>query len=88
MSLTDEDIKQRLVRLRNLELLYAKARERIALLEAENKSQKERIAELERNDRDKSATLEAFAFQLEQIKNKVFGRKHIAKRVILKQAST
>lgn len=78
MSLTNEDIKQRLIRLRNLEHLYTIARERIALLEAENKRQKERIALLEQNDKDKSAKLEAFAFQLEQIKNKVFGKNHIA----------
>lgn len=84
MSLTDEDIKQRLIRLRNLELLYAKARERIALLESENKRQKERIAELEKNDRDKNTKIEAFAFQLEQINNKVFGKQHVAKLVIVK----
>lgn len=66
-------------------MLYGKARERIALLEAENKLQKERIAELEKNDRDKSAKLEAFAFQLEQIKNKVFGKKPFTLRIVRKR---
>ena len=85
MSLTDEQVKQRLIRLRNLELLYAKARERIALLESENKRQKERIAELEKNDKDKGEKLEALAFQLEQIKNKLFGKKPEVFRVIQKK---
>lgn len=66
-------------------MLYDKARERIALLEAENKLQKERIAELEKNDRDKSAKLQAFAFQLEQIKNKVFGKKPTLLRIVRKR---
>lgn len=66
-------------------MLYGKARERIALLETENKQLKERIAELEENDRDKSAKLEAFAFQLEQIKNKVFGKKPTILRLIRKR---
>ena len=83
--MTDEQIKQRLIRLRNLELLYAKARERIALLESENKRQKERIAELEKNDKDKGEKLEAMAFQLEQITNKLFGKKPEDFRVIHKK---
>ena len=83
--MTDEQIKQRLIRLRNLELLYAKARERIALLESENKRQKERIAELEKNDKDKGEKLEAMAFQLEQITNKLFGKKPEVFRVIHKK---
>ncbi|MBI5458074.1 IS66 family transposase [Candidatus Kaiserbacteria bacterium] len=88
MRLIDEAIKQRLIRLRNLELLYAKARERIALLEAENKRQKERIAELEKNDKDKGAKLEALAFQLEQIKNKLFGKKPLVYRILPKKEKT
>ena len=46
MKLTEEEVKCRLIELRNLKVLYAKARERIALLEAETKQQKERIKEL------------------------------------------
>lgn len=83
--LTDEDIKQRLIRLRNLEYLYGKARERIAFLEVENKQLKERVKELEQRDNDKNTKLEAFAFQLEQIQNRVFGKKPSIVRMALRR---
>ena len=47
VKLTEEEVQHRLILLRNLKVLYTKARERIALLEAETKQQKERIKELE-----------------------------------------
>ena len=72
MKLTEEEVKHRLVELRNLRVLYAKARERITLLEAETKQQRERIKELEAKDKDKGDKIEAMAFQLEQ-KKKVSG---------------
>lgn len=81
MQLTESEIKQRLVELRNLRMLYDKAKNRIVLLETENQALKVRIKELEANDRDKSAKLEALSFQLEQIRIKVFGKKHIAERM-------
>lgn len=81
-SLSTEEIKQRLIRLRNLEYLYARARERIAFLEKENKELKARIKELEEKDKDKDQKIEAMAFQLEQIKNKLFGKKPIASHLI------
>lgn len=56
-------------------MLYGKARERIALLEAENKQLKERIRELEKKDSNQNVKVEALAFQLEQIQNRVFGKK-------------
>lgn len=85
MKLTEEEVKHRLIELRNLRVLYAKARERIALLEAETKQQKERIKELEAKDKDKGEKIEAMAFQLEQIKNKLFGKKPIVHRVFLRK---
>ena len=85
MKLTEEEVKCRLIELRNLKVLYAKARERIALLEAETKQQKERIKELEAKDKDKGEKIEAMAFQLEQIKNKLFGKKPILHRILPKQ---
>lgn len=84
MKLTEEEIKQRLIELRNLKVLYAKARERIALLEAETKQQKERIKELEARDKDKGEKIEAMAFQLEQIKNRLFGVKPMVHRILTK----
>lgn len=83
--LSETEIRQRLIRLGNLERLYAKARERIALLEAENKHLKERIKELEKRDGDKNTKIEALAFQLEQIQNRVFGKKPTLLRVMQKR---
>lgn len=83
--LTNEEIKQRLIRLRNLEYLYGKARERIALLEAENQQLKARIKELEKRDSDKNTRIEALAFQLEQIQNRVFGKKPNPLRLAVKR---
>tara|TARA_B110001454_G_C12687783_1_gene420958 strand:+ start:174 stop:1562 length:1389 start_codon:yes stop_codon:yes gene_type:complete len=85
MRLAEEEIKQRLVELRNLRVLHTQARERIVFLETENKQLKERIKELESRDIDKDHKIEAMNFQLEQIKIKLFGKKPIS-HTVLKQA--
>ncbi|MCI0542258.1 transposase, partial [bacterium] len=85
MALSENEIQQRLVRLRNLEHLYARAKERISFLESENRQLKQRIKELEEKDSDKNGRIEALAFQLEQIKNKVFSKKPIVERMVRKK---
>lgn len=85
MELSQTEIKQRLVRLRNLEYLYGKARERIAFLEEENKQQKQRIKELEDGNKDLNAKIEALSFQFEQIKNKLFGKKPLINPIVRKK---
>ena len=75
MPLSENEIDQRLVRLRNLELLHLKARERIILLEKENRELRQRIKELEDGNNDQNTKIEALSFQFEQIKNKLFGKK-------------
>lgn len=87
VNLSEEEIRKRLVRLRNLEMLHAQARERIVVVETENKILKQRIKELEEKDNDKNAKIEALAFQLEQIKIKVFGKKPDKERIALKRES-
>lgn len=77
MKLTEQEINERLIRLRNLERLYPRARARIVFLEKENKLLKQRIKELEKKDKDKDQKIEAMAFQLEQISNKLFGKKPV-----------
>lgn len=77
MKLTEQEINERLIRLRNLERLYPIARARIVSLEKENKLLKQRVNELEKNDKDKDQKIEAMAFQLEQITNKLFGKKPV-----------
>ena len=69
MELSKKEIDRRLIRLRNLEHLYSVARERITLLETENKQLKTRIKELEGKDRDKDKRIEDLSYQFEQIKN-------------------
>ena len=85
MQLSENEIKHRLTELRNLKVLYAKARERIALLETENKQLKLRIKELEDKDRDKDKRIEDLSYQFEQIKNKLFGKKPIVNRIMEKK---
>src|SRR3989344_1667804 len=77
MKLTEQEVNGRLIRLRNLERLYPIARKRIIFLEQENKLLKQRINELEKKDKDKDQKIEAMAFQLEQITNKLFGKKPV-----------
>jgi hypothetical protein len=81
MKLPESEIKRRLIRGRNLERLYAVAKKRIVIIETENKQLRARVKELEDKDRDKDKRLEDLSFQLEQIKNKIFGKKPIAERV-------
>lgn len=57
--------------------MYPRAKRRIALLENENQLLKQRVKELEEKDKDKGQKIEAMAYQLEQIKNKLFGKKPI-----------
>ncbi|MBI1974998.1 MAG: IS66 family transposase [Parcubacteria group bacterium] len=81
MKLTEEEVHKRLIRLRNLEYLHGKARERIVVLETENKRLRYRVKELEQNTRDLNGKIEALSFQFEQVKNKLFGKKPILNRL-------
>lgn len=64
-----------------MEYLHVKAKERNADLEKEIKRLRQRIKELEDKDRDKDQKIEVMAFQLEQIKNKLFGKKPTLNRI-------
>lgn len=74
-KLTQKEINRRLVELRNLRVLHRKAVERGAKLEAENKSQKERIIALEENQGFLLDQVEALKLQVEELKQIVFGRR-------------
>lgn len=86
MPLSENEIHQRIVRLRNLELLHLKAKERIILLEKENRELKQRIKELEDKNNDQNTKIEALSFQFEQIKNKLFGKKPILSRLLQRKS--
>ena len=64
MKLSEDEIKQRLTRLHNLENLYTKARERITLLIKENKELKQKIKDLEDKDKDKGERIEAMGLKM------------------------
>ncbi len=85
MNLGEDEIKQRLVRLYNLENLHVRARERIVCLEKENMKLRRRIKELENHNRDQNEKIEALSLQFEQIKNKLFGKKVVKERVFWKK---
>jgi transposase len=85
VNLTENEIKQKLIRLYNLEKLHIVARSRILLLETENKQLKLRIKELEDKNNDLNSKIESLSFQFEQIKNKIFGKKPIVERVSRKR---
>lgn len=55
------------------------------LLEKENKQLRYRVKELEEKDKDNDRKIEAMAFQLEQIKNKLFGKKTVINRILHKK---
>lgn len=75
MSLTQIEIKERLTELRNLRKLYAGAKTRITILEAENKTLKVRIKELEAKDRQTTASIIDLQYQLSELRTIVFKKK-------------
>ena len=85
VNIANMDIKKKLTRLYNLEKLHSVARERIVLLEKENRQLKLRIKELEDQNKDRDTKLEAVSFQLEQIKIKLFGQKPTPNRLLRKK---
>src|SRR3989344_4425841 len=86
MLLSENEVNKRLIRLRNLENLHLKARERIIWLEKENEKLRKRIKELEDRNKDQNSKIEALSFQFEQIKNKLFGKKPEDLRIIQKKS--
>ena len=83
--LSTEEIKQRLIRLNNLEHLYPIARKRIVLLEGQIKQLKQRIKELEDKNNDQNTKIEALSYQFEQIKNKLFGKKPLQSHIVQRE---
>ena len=84
-QLSTEEIKQRLIRLNNLEHLYPRAKKRIVLLEGQIKQLKQRIKELEDKNNDQNTKIEALSYQFEQIKNKLFGKKPLFSHIVPKK---
>lgn len=74
-KLAEAEIKQRLVRLRNLEHLYSGQKIRIQVLTDENQKLKKEVALLKETVAQQQKTIEDFKLQMEELKTMVFGKK-------------
>lgn len=81
MSLTQQEIQDRMIELRNLRKLHTVARLRIGTLETENKALKVRIEELETENKTVKAEITDIRYQLEQVKVMLFKKKRIVKDI-------
>ena len=75
MRLSQNEIKKRLIRLRNLEKLYDGQKERIKSLSEKNKILEARIVVLEKENKDLRMMVEDFKLQMEELQIMVFGKK-------------
>lgn len=75
LNLTEQEIKERLIRLRNLEYLHKKAKKRILKQDKEIHFLRLRIKELEDQNKEKDRVIETFRLELEELRIKVFGKK-------------
>ena len=74
MTLIQQQINERMIELRNLRKLHSAARERIVMLETENKHLKARIKELEQKDKEKDMVISDLQVQMEELRTMVFGK--------------
>lgn len=74
-SLSQEEVNQRLIRLRNLERLHRDQRQRNDHLVRENRSLKERITVLESTVANQQKIIEDFRLQIEELRAMIFGKK-------------
>ncbi len=75
VKLSDNEIGERLQRLRNLERLYPIARQRIEFLEKENRDLKEQVKALQSLVKLQSEVIEKLKLRIEELERMVFGRK-------------
>jgi hypothetical protein len=85
VELSKDEVKKRLSNLWNAKRLHSEARERVKLLEEENKKLKAKVKELEKENKFLKSNLEGVNFQLEQIKVKIFGRKPILPTLVARK---
>lgn len=71
-ELSKKEVEQRLIKLRNFEMLYPKARQRIDKLEKENKALKSQLAEVVATY---DAVIEKLKLRIEELERMVFGRR-------------
>lgn len=74
-ALPKEEIKKRLIRLRNLEFLHEQQRFKIWHLRDENRELKKEIKELKITVHEQQKTIDDLKLQMEELRTMVFGRK-------------
>lgn len=74
-SLSEQEIDQRLIKLRNLEVAYPNLKEKYRSLEAENALLKARVVELENLTSLQAKQIETLQHTVEELKRIIFGRK-------------
>lgn len=75
LKLSLEEVKKRMIRLRNLEHLHKEARETIEKQSKKIKLLEKKVSELEEENKKKDEIINQFALQLEELRIKVFGKK-------------
>ena len=81
MTLTQNEINQRLIELRNLRKLYQVAKDRINIQNQTIKELKARIKELETKDQEKDTIITDLQYQLAEVKALVFGKQKHAQQI-------
>lgn len=74
-KLTAEEIKKRIIRLTNLEYLHKRAKRKILKQEKKIEALKNKIRELEEENKKKDEIIKKSSLQLEELRIKVFGKK-------------
>lgn len=75
LRLSYEEVKKRLLRLRNVERLYAEQKVRIKSLSEENRLLKQRVLLLEKANAAQQKTIDDLKLQIEELRVMVFGKK-------------
>jgi transposase len=75
VRLSEQEIKQRLIRLNNLEKLHAEAKKKIVRQGKQIKLLKQQVRILQEQNKEKDKIIEKFSLQLEELRIKVFGKK-------------
>ncbi len=78
-ELNKKEVYERMVELRNLRKLLAAARERVTVLESENKILKSRVRELEAENAQLRNEVADIRYQLDELKTMLFGKKRAAR---------
>lgn len=80
-KLSYKDIKARMVELRNIRKLHQAARQRVEILEAENKNLKLRVSILEAENKDLRHELSDIKYQLTELQTIIFKKKAESKEI-------